>query len=220
MKNTIIIFLFIFSIAAGAQVRNYKKPAVNAPQAKSQPQKKTTKYNSSNADTDSKFGIVGGLLISNETGDDIEKASSRTGFFAGFSYKTNFSETIGLETNLVYATMGAVFKDEFNEDLKDNLDYLQLPIMLNIKASKVVNFKIGPQLGYLMSATIDGNEYIEYLNTLDYGVVAGVGIDFPNTNFGINSKFYYGLADIYNEEYGFDNPVTNTSFSVGIHYYF
>lgn len=219
MKNTIIIFLFIFSIAASAQVRNYKKPAANTPQAKYQPQKKTTKYNSSNADKDFKFGLIGGVQISNEIGDDIESLSPRTGFYAGISLKTKYSDTVSLEGNLVYSTMGANFTYDFYT-VKDELDYLQMQLLYNFKVFNLVNFKIGPQIGSLVSATFDGEDYKDSLNGLDYGAAAGLGLEFPNTNFGINAIYYYGLADIYKDGSGFDNSVTNTSYSIGIHYYF
>lgn len=216
----IYLFAILFAVTlANAQVRNYNNGTKTAKTAKTANSSLTStvkkeSYSSSDSDSGSKFGIVAGVLISDEKGDDIESTASRTGFYAGVSYKTDFSESLGLEMNLVYATMGAQFFDEID----DELNYLQLPITLNAKVFKVATVQFGPQIGYLISATYDGVDYIDELNELDYGLVAGLGVQFPNTNFGLSGKFYYGLANINsNSDLG---EVANTSYSIGAFYNF
>jgi hypothetical protein len=202
----------LLTITTNAQVRNYTGNKSTGVKTTKSVKKKLT-Y----SDSDSKFGIVAGLLIANETSDELESSAPRLGFYAGVSYNSNLSETLGLEVNLVYATMGAVYSDGY-DDYKDQLNYLQLPVTLNVKAIKNLNVQVGPQFGYLMSATFDGNDYKEYLKTIDYGLVLGLGVEFPNTNFGIGSKYYFGLANINKDSsYG---SVKNSSFSIGASYNF
>lgn len=222
MKKIVIIAFVITGFIANAQVRNYNKNNNSNSNnnnnnrlglvTKSQP--KENKQFSEDS-FGSKIGIVGGLLFSDEVGDGIESSSSKSGFYAGLSYKSEFSEKLALQVDLVYATMGAEFQDLYT----DELDYIQLPITINVKLLKIVTLQAGPQIGYLVTAQIDGEDYIDSLNTIDYGVVGGVGIAFPNTNFGFSAKYYYGLANINNQDSSL-GKITNTSYSIGAFYYF
>ena len=212
MKKSIFYILFLTACIANSQVRNYNGGSKTNLQTTVKPAQTAKVTTSTNDDSSSKFGIVGGLLIANEMGDNIEPTAPRTGFYAGLSYESNFSESVGLELNLVYANMGAEFNDEFN----DELDYLQMPIMVNFKALNVLKIQVGPQIGYLLSAKFDDVDYIESLNEFDYGVVGGIGVVFPNTSFGINARYYYGLANINNEDIFSVGKVTNTSYSIGV----
>ena len=115
--------------------------------------------------------------------------------------------------NLVYATMGAEFQSQY----KDNLDYLQLPVCLNIKVVEKLSFQIGPQVGYLISANFDDVDYVDTLNPIDYGLTGGLQFHFQN-NLGITGKFYQGLANI-NSDTGI-GEVNNTSYSFGVFYSF
>ena len=164
-------------------------------------------------DSNSKFGIIAGFQISDETGEEIESTATRTGYFAGISFKPNFSQKIGLEMNLVYATMGAEFQSQYNDDL----DYLQLPVCLNIKVVEKLSFQIGPQMGYLLSANFNNEDYIDNLNPIDYGLTGGIQYHF-HKNFGITGKFYQGLANI-NVDTDIAE-VNNTSYSFGVFYGF
>ena len=161
----------------------------------------------------SKLGVIAGFQISDESGDEIESSASRSGYFAGLSFKPNFSDKLGLEMNLVYATMGAEFQSQY----KDNLDYLQLPVCLNIKVVEKLSFQIGPQVGYLISANFDDVDYVDTLNPIDYGLTGGLQFHFQN-NLGITGKFYQGLANI-NSDTGI-GEVNNTSYSFGVFYSF
>lgn len=209
MKKILFLALLLTGIISNAQVRNYKGNKSGTTKTTKKVAKKDT-Y----SDSESKFGILAGVLISNETGDDIESTAPRTGFYAGLSYKTNFSDALGLELDLVYATMGAEFQDQYS----DELNYLQLPATLNIKLGNVLSAQFGPQIGYLLSAKFDGSDYIETLNKIDYGIVAGLGVEFPNTNFGLNGRYYYGLGNINNDTS--IGAINNSSYSIGAFYNF
>jgi uncharacterized protein len=159
--------------------------------------------------SNSNFGIVAGFQISDEVGDEIQSSASRTGYFAGLSYKPDFTQTVGLDMNLIYSTMGAEFEGLY----KDNLSYIQLPVCLNFNLTQKFSLQVGPQAGYLIGAKFDNEDYIDTLNAFDYGLAGGLQVDFKN-NFGILGKFYYGLANI-----NIDTeipPVTNNAISIGL----
>jgi uncharacterized protein len=163
----------------------------------------------------SSIGIVAGLQYSNEVGDGLLETTPRSGYFAGLTFKANFSETLGLGIDLVYGTMGAEFKDAGLDDLQ----YIQMPITFNAKVFKVVSLQLGPQVGYLLSANFDGQDYIDVLNQFDYGVVGGLAFQFPKTNLGLMGRYYYGLANLNQSGLGMTN-IKNTSYSLGAFYNF
>lgn len=106
-----------------------------------------------------------------------------------------------------------------------HLHYIQLPFLARLAWGKEQNgfmgfFFAGPQVGYLLgessqrsdtwTLTSEGypdrpnNMYVHYDmpvdKKLDYGITGGVGLEW-NTSIGhflIDARYYYGLADIYN----------------------
>lgn len=105
------------------------------------------------------------------------------------------------------------------------LSYLQLPFLARLAWGKEMRgcmgyFLAGPQVGYMIGErskrsaewTLDAaghpdrpnNMYVHYDmpvdNKFDYGITAGLGVEFNSRvgHFMVDARYYYGLADIYN----------------------
>ena len=105
------------------------------------------------------------------------------------------------------------------------LSYVQLPFMARLAWGKEQKgfmgyFLAGPQVGYLMAEksirsddwTLDANGnpdrpnnmYLHYAMPIDkkfdYGITAGIGLELNSRagHFMVDARYYYGLADIYN----------------------
>lgn len=227
MKKILVFAFLLLNLIANAQVRNYKNGTKSNTQLANENSKKlattvketktvktkTTNYNS-DSDSSSGFGIIAGVNFANEEAivGELNNPSARIGLTAGVTYKTQFSDFFGFGANLVYANMGATF----DSDLKDELNYIQLPVFVTLGGS-VFKAKIGPQVGYLVSAKFDGEDYADFLATFDFGAYIGVEVRIPNSQIGITSSYYYGLSDI--NEGQSDLQIRNTAFSVGLAYY-
>lgn len=103
------------------------------------------------------------------------------------------------------------------------MTYFQLPVMAHLSWGKEERgfsffFQAGPQFGYLLSESTStnftkenanvaerANQTIEQYdmpvkNKLDYGICAGLGLEYSNPAIGhllLEGRYYYGLANIY-----------------------
>jgi hypothetical protein len=227
MKKSIIIAFVLMGIIAQAQVRNYppsgSKSKTTTPSSYSNSSNtsstakvkkvKAQRGKSYNDDSETKFGFVFGYQFSTEIGDEIIATNPRNGFYYGISLKNSFSDKIGLKTDLLYSNMGAKFGSS-----TDELNYIQLPVTVDFKFLKIAHFNVGPQIGYLLNAHFNNNDnYFSTLNRWDYGIVGGLNIQIPKTGFVIGGKYYYGLANIVENN---SIKISNTAYSANLNYYF
>ena len=108
------------------------------------------------------------------------------------------------------------------------VDYIQVPIFARLGWGRERNgfqayFQAGPQFGYYLSERTEANFDLDHPNvadrvslisrpdysnmyhmpienTLDYGIAAGLGVEFSHRHLGhlmLEGRFYYGLGNIY-----------------------
>ncbi len=111
------------------------------------------------------------------------------------------------------------------EQYARTLNYLQLPVFAHLawgREEKGVSFfvHLGPQLGYFLSDAVDTNFDVDSRNAddrvnnvvrqdtmavenrLDYGIAAGVGMEYSIPRVGhflVEARYYYGLGNIYGD---------------------
>jgi hypothetical protein len=109
------------------------------------------------------------------------------------------------------------------EEYSRNINYVQLPVFAHLAWGREVSgmnffFQAGPQLGWYLgestSTNFDVNQpYVEgrsnnivkqysmkVENSFDYGIAAGLGVEWSNPKMGhflIEGRYYYGLGNIY-----------------------
>ncbi|UOY07621.1 PorT family protein [Muricauda sp. SCSIO 64092] len=164
---------------------------------------------------DFSFGAKAGANFSNLTGDDVENASSRTGFHIGAVAHIGISEKFGVQPELIYSQQGSV-DDEFDITLK--LDYLTLPILADVTLAEGLSLQAGPQFGFNINSSAedsDGNEgEPEGINDLDIGVVLGAQYTLDSGLF-FQARYGLGLSDITD-----DGDAQNSNISISIGYFF
>jgi hypothetical protein len=107
-----------------------------------------------------------------------------------------------------------------------NLQYLNFPVLLKYVAPFHLIFETGPQLGFLLDATLKENGFpIENIksqtNSSGYSWVFGVGCQLPK-NFGLDVRYNIGLSHLQadNSNAYNDAGIKNNVFQVGIYYLF
>lgn len=114
---------------------------------------------------------------------------------------------------------------ELPEEYQRTMNYFQLPIMAHLawgREKKGMNFffQAGPQFGYFMSDKAKYNfdlnnpnfydrvnirmdqDTMAVANKLDYGIAAGVGMEYSHPKIGhflLQARYYYGLGNIYKD---------------------
>lgn len=170
------------------------------------------------------FGLKVGLNVSSlkitfggygGTSDDL------ISFHGGVYGVLKTSDKFGIQGDFLYSAQGG---GSSGGGGNFNLDYLSIPIMLRFEFTPGVNLQAGPQVGFLMRAVVDGQDAKSAMNSTDFGLGFGIGVDRPS---GVSFGFRYvaGLTNTLSSEFnsaasGFGLPgITMTNqvmqFSVG-----
>lgn len=186
---------------------------------------------------DVKFGLKGGLNVSNFSGDtDGLDLKSRFGFNVGGFVEIKFSEKFALQPEVLYSTQGSKV-DNFGldtevgyvtSDVTFKLAYINVPVMFKYYAAENFSIEAGPQIGFLTSAKtetkVDGYGSSEVdakdvFESIDFGLNLGAGYDFTE-NFSIGARYNLGLSNIAKTEEGDDSKLHNGVFSFSAAYKF
>ncbi len=162
---------------------------------------------SANAQAKFELGLKGGLNLANLSTDVDASYESRTGYHIG-AYTLIKAANIGVQPELLFSTQGSDYT-QFGQDLKSELKYFTIPVMLKYYFPLGLNLQLGPQFGFLVNAqgdivTEDGNQQItvqsgqdiaNQFKDSDISAVLGAGWDLP---FGLNiaARYLIGINDI------------------------
>ncbi|MDF2190289.1 porin family protein [Paraflavitalea sp. CAU 1676] len=156
-----------------------------------------------------KFGIKGGVNLSNLYVDDVEDENMKVGVNVGVFAKIPVTKGFSVQPELLYSSKGAKIKYDnlFGEgEYRFNLNYVELPVLAVVNLGNNFNIHAGPYVSLLTSANIkrlnaeDGEvDDIADLDTdnfkrFDYGLVGGIGFDIEN--FTLGARYNYGLNEI------------------------
>jgi hypothetical protein len=154
---------------------------------------------------DRRMGIKGGLNVTNLYIDNVNDENARFGFNLGLYGQILSNEVFAIQPELLFSTKGARwdYTGAYNQRVTLNTNYLDLPVLAVIKLGKTAEIHVGPYAGYLLSATIkyegdivNGTDNInrEDLNTVDFGLAGGFGLNFGAIQVG--ARYNYGLAEV------------------------
>lgn len=154
---------------------------------------------------DSRMGIKGGLNVTNLYVDDVNDENARFGFNLGLYGQILSSDVFAIQPELLFSTKGSrwEYTGAFNQNVTLNTNYLDLPVLAVIKLGKTAEIHVGPYAGYLLSANIkydgdvaNGTDNIDRddLNTVDFGLAGGFGLNFGAMQVG--ARYNYGLSEV------------------------
>lgn len=157
------------------------------------------------AQTVARAGIKSGLNASKIYIDNIAEQNALIGFHAGVYGQFFSSKSFALQTELLYSTKGfnAQYLELANQEIKYNLNYLDLPILAVIKLGDAGEIHLGGYASYLLSANISYDPNLvsgfnrigtEDLKSYDYGLSGGLGINVGN--FQVGARYNFGLVSI------------------------
>jgi len=157
---------------------------------------------------DTRFGVRGGLNLSNFFADEPDDTNLRPGFNIGITTKSSLlDEMLYLQAELGYSTKGARVEGDLGE-ASLNLGYIDVPVLLSLSFANTINLEGGVYAGYLVNTSISGessngisfSEEIDRDNfkKLDYGIVGGANIELSPITIGV--RYNNGLQNIMDEE--------------------
>jgi hypothetical protein len=156
-----------------------------------------------------KFGIKGGLNLTNLHSDDFANDHLKAGFNVGIFSKIPVTPGFSIQPELLYSLKGS--KSDYNNALQGsgqyrfNLGYIELPLLAVVNLTKNFNIHAGGYGAYLTNVNIkdvnnQGNVNgitevnADNFNRWDFGLAGGIGFDIEN--FMMGARYNYGLTNI------------------------
>jgi len=178
-----------------------------------------------------KFGIKGGLNLTNLYVADVSNDRMKAGFNAGVFAKLPVTRGFSIQPELLYSLKGA--KETYNNSVQGNgeyrfnLGYLELPVLAVVNVAPNFNLHAGGYAAYLVNANVknvDHNGTIQgatelntdNFNRWDFGLVGGAGFDIEN--FTIGARYNYGLSHIGKSD-NLSGDLTRNSKNAGVSVY-
>lgn len=170
-----------------------------------------------------KLGIKGGLNIANlniNNNGSAVNTDSRLAPHIGLLAHIHLSDQIGLQPELVYSGQGTELNFGGGNNTKQNLEYINIPLMLQYMFDNGFRIEAGPQLGFLTSAKLKTGSTTDN-NTDDYkktDVGLGFGLSYLSySGLGIGGRYNLGLNNI--NDFG-TNEVKNRVAQISLFYLF
>ena len=121
------------------------------------------------------------------------------GYVAGAFVYIGLNKNIGIQPELLFSQTNTTLKDSSDVIItkpKDlHLNYLNIPVLLNINASKLLTLQLGPQFSILMnkdqSLVTNGENAFK---GSDLAAVLGAQLNFGSLN--VYGRYNIGLSDI------------------------
>jgi len=147
-----------------------------------------------------RIGLKAGGNLANL--DDFDQTKMKLGVSAGPVLQIHLGQTLFAQTELLYSIKGAKAEQtQTGSDVSLNLNYITLPILFAYKASPNFALKLGPELGYLLSAksSVEGGnttDLSKYYEDFDFGADLGLAYQFKKLT--LDLRYNYGLLDLLN----------------------
>jgi len=168
-----------------------------------------------------KFGVKGGLNLANasmsSSGITIDN-KMLTGFEIGGFVNYSINDKLSIQPELMFAQYGCkIDKIIFGKQVDWKMNYISIPIMVKYNLG-AIGILAGPQLGYLVSSTIDGEDAMDGLKKIDGGIAIGASYELE-MGLGFDARYYLGLANL-NDDDSFDVTMKNRSIQLAVYYKF
>ncbi len=187
------------------------------------------------------FGVKAGLNFSNLVGDDAQGPDGedweyKAGAIGGLFVNYTFADMFAVQPELLFSMKGAKLSADVagtEVDYKQNLNYLEVPVLLKLMPARNSAFKpeiyAGPAVGFLLSAKSKAEggtlgdvevDIKDSLKSVDFGVTAGAGISYlvGSSLLGLDARYTAGLTKI--DDTAAESDVKNSDIAIFLNYTF
>jgi len=157
-------------------------------------------------DQKSSIGIKGGYNLSSVSFDGDAETDHLNGFHIGLYGESFINDYFSIQPELLYSKQGYKIEDN-GFTYKQELDYINLPIMFKVYPVKSIFFEAGPQIGLSIAnkETFDAG-FVFYDTTkefepenFDWGINLGAGFK-TDSGISLGVRHHIGQSDIYDED--------------------
>ncbi|WP_144283721.1 porin family protein [Chryseobacterium echinoideorum] len=141
-----------------------------------------------------RFGLKAGLNLSSI---NIDGFKGKAGIYGGIFANIPLGTSVSVQPEVLYNNAGAKVEDM--SDVKLNLDYISVPVMIQYNIMPELYLEAGPQFGVAINKEVKTDagsaDVKDLFRNFDFGVGLGAGYYFTN-NIGITARYVAGLIDI------------------------
>ncbi len=143
---------------------------------------------------------------------------SKLGFHVGMIGHIHLSKQLAFQPEIMYSSQGAKYTF-LGTETTINLDYINVPLMIQYMFDNGFRLQAGPQVGFLTSAKSKTNNSTSDIKSnikgIDLALGLGIGYIDPKSGFGVDVRYNLGLSNI-NENTS--SKSTNVGYQFGIFY--
>ncbi len=177
----------------------------------------------SKAQMKTEFGVKGGLNVSGLSLSSAQKLpgvkyNNLKGFHAGVYALVRVGK-LGIQPEIIYSQQGQQYNAPTYSNLRTDLAYINIPVMIKYYLAGGLNIQAGPQMSILASAKGDlvtvgyggvgqpelGKDLKNYVNSTDYSFAFGAGLDLPK-GISLGIRYNIGLSNINKYKGGDPSP--------------
>ena len=163
------------------------------------------------------FGLKGGVNVSQLNFNRNISSDNKVGLNLGIlAHIHTSSESWAIQPELFYSMEGA--KNIGNSGIDYNLNYLNVPVLLQYMFSNGFRLEGGPQIGFLLNAnTKEGGVTVDDkgFKSTAFSIPLGIGY-LTSSGLGLDARYVFGLTDINNLKDG--TIIQSNVFQLGLFY--
>ncbi len=159
-----------------------------------------------------KYGVKAGLNLSSvsevtekegNNKDTRDGSDMLAGFFAAAHLNYSFSDLLGIQPELMFSMQGGAYEG----DVTVRLNYINIPVLLDIKPFTNFSILVGPQIGFnvyksqsVSGVSVSGSDLTDMmkaggrkLNAIDFAAVVGVQYAIMD-HFLVSARYNFGFT--------------------------
>ena len=154
-----------------------------------------------------RFGIKGGVNLSNMFTKDVTDKNTIIGFNGGLFLKMPLSSNFAFQPELLYTMKGSelTYNSFISGKASFSLNYVEMPVLAVINLTKIFNIYGGVYIANLTSVVVKNKSNVDLFNfenelkksdfeMYDWGLVGGAGLDFNRVSLGV--RYEYGMKPV------------------------
>ncbi len=145
------------------------------------------------------IGVKGGLNAYTTSNEDISKVEPKLGLHLGLIGHAHLGGQLAFQPELVFSMQGSKYTAG-GTDVNLNLNYINIPLIVQYMYDNGFRLQAGPQIGILASAKTKINSTVldvkDDFETIDFGIGVGMSYVNPATDFGFDIRYNHGLSNI------------------------
>ena len=173
------------------------------------------------------FGVKAGPSFTTFTGSDAGGAKLLVGLHGGAFVKIPFSDQFSLQPELQYSQQGAKGTDQpTGISFTNRCNYLTVPMMFTFTHSSGLILQTGPQVNFLLSASVKANgtsaDAKDSFKSTDVGWATGIGY-LSQANIGVIARYFAGWLNAENTNNmntSGGGSIHNVGFQISVFYLF